>query len=138
MPTWLLLIVQDPANTAPAVTPGAAGTTGPVLPQAPPPTPLWMSLAPFVILIALFYFMMLRPEKKARQKREQMLRNVQKGQRVVLTSGLHGTVAALAEDTVTLQVDEGVRLKFARAAIQQVLDADEPTDKNEKGKDEKK
>ncbi|TAJ17877.1 MAG: preprotein translocase subunit YajC [Planctomycetota bacterium] len=123
MPTWLLLI-QETANPAAAPTTGATGPTGAVG-QAPAPTPMWVSLAPFVILIVLFYFMMLRPEKKARQKREQLLRNVQKGQRVVLTSGLHGTVASLSDDTVTLQVDEGVRLKFARAAIQQVLDATE-------------
>lgn len=113
MPTWLLLI-QDPA------TPAAPGATGPA-----PSAPWWVNFVPIVGVILLFYFMMLRPEKKQRQKREAMLRNVQKGQRVVLTSGLYGTVVALADDTVTLQVDEGVRMKFARAAIQQVLDADD-------------
>jgi preprotein translocase subunit YajC len=119
MPTWLLLL-QDPSATPPTnAAPELPGATEPV-----PSSPLWLQFAPFAILIALFYFLMLRPEKKQRQKREQMLRAIQKGQRVILSSGLHGRIATLDDETVTLQVDEGVRLKFARAAIQQVLDAD--------------
>lgn len=133
MSTWLLLLIQDPANAAAAPAAGPAGATGPAG-AAQPSSPWWLNMLPFALLIVLFYFMLLRPEKKQRQKREAMLRNIQKGQRVVLTSGLHGTIASLTDDMVTLQVDEGVRLKFARAAIQQVLDAAEGDEKTDEKK----
>jgi len=80
---------------------------------------------PMLIIFAIFYVVMIGPERKARKKREAMLGELKKGDHVVTSSGLHGTVAILAEDVITLQVDEGVRLRFSRAAIQTVVPKDE-------------
>lgn len=77
---------------------------------------------PMILIFAVFYFVMIGPERKARKKREAMLAAMKKGDAVVTSSGMHGTIAALADDVVTLQVDEGVRLRFSRAAIQTVVE----------------
>src|SRR5688572_22856345 len=79
-------------------------------------------LIPFALCIAVFWFVMIRPEQKQRKKLEAMRANLKKGDKVITTSGLHGSVAQVQDGVVTLQVDEGVRLKYAAAAIQTVLE----------------
>ncbi len=94
---------------------------------APPTSPapggssLLMNFIPILLVIAVFYFVMIGPERKQRRAREQMLNALKKGDRVVTSGGMHGSVTQVQDDLVTLQVDEGVRLKFNRGAIQTVL-----------------
>jgi preprotein translocase subunit YajC len=74
-----------------------------------------------VALVAVFYFVMILPEKKNRKKRTDMLGALKKGDKVMTTGGLYGTVATVQNDVVTLQVADGVRMRFNRIAIQTVL-----------------
>ena len=76
--------------------------------------------------VLIFYLVLWRPQMKERRKREEMLKAVKKGDRVITTAGLHGVVAALTETDVVLKVDEknNFRLKFTRQAIQTVLHPD--------------
>lgn len=114
---WIAL-VQD--NAAPAAGAGQppAGQGG----TAPQGGGMFDLLIPFALCIAVFWFVMIRPEQKQRKKLEAMRSNLKKGDRVITTSGLHGSVAQVQDGVVTLQVDEGVRLKFAAAAIQTVIE----------------
>ena len=75
----------------------------------------------FGIIIVLFYVVMIGPERKQRKKREEMLAAVKKGDEVMLTSGIYGTIANLGDDTVKVQVSDGVRIKVARSSIQTVV-----------------
>jgi preprotein translocase subunit YajC len=119
------LAMQDaaPQDAAQELAQPPAGTTGG---EAPPSgwNPFGGMMIPMLAIFAIFYFVMIGPERKARKKREAMLAQMKKGDAVVTSSGLHGTIAALADDVITLQVDEGVRLRFSRAAIQSVLPKD--------------
>lgn len=81
-------------------------------------------LVPAIAMFAIFYFLLIRPEKRRRQKVEEMLGAVKKGDRVMTTGGMLAQVAAIHDDEVTLQVDEGVRIKFAKSSIQSVLGKD--------------
>ena len=84
------------------------------------------SLLPFLLIGIVFWVVLIGPERKNRKKREAMLAQLQKGDKVVTTSGMHGTVAQVQDEVVTLQVADGVRLKFSRQAVQTVLgDGDE-------------
>jgi preprotein translocase subunit YajC len=82
------------------------------------------SMLPTVIMIAsmlaIFYFLLLRPQQKQKQDRERMLASIKRGDRVVTTSGLHGTVTNLTEHTVTLRVADQVKLEFDRGSIGRV------------------
>jgi preprotein translocase subunit YajC len=63
------------------------------------------------------YLFLIRPERK-RQKAQQSLRDsLKKGDKVITSGGMHASVAALDEATVTLKVDDGTRIKFSRNAI---------------------
>lgn len=85
---------------------------------------------PMLAVFAIFYFVMIAPERKARKKRETMLQALKKGDRVLTSGGMYASVAAIGEDAVTLQIDDGVRVRFNRSAIQTVLDGDAPATKD--------
>ena len=71
----------------------------------------------FAAIFAIFYFLLIRPQQRQRKDREAMLAAVKKGDRVVTSSGLHGTVVGLSEHTMTLKVADSVRLDFDRSAL---------------------
>jgi preprotein translocase subunit YajC len=88
--------------------------------EAAPPAGLFGGsfLFPLLLVFAIFYFLVMRPEKRNRLRHQQMLAALQKGDKVITTGGMYATVVALGEGTVTLQIADGVRAKFAMAAIQ--------------------
>ena len=76
----------------------------------------------FGAIFAIFYFLLIRPQQKQRREREELLRAVKRGDRVVTTGGLHGTVTGLDDSTVTLRVADQVKLTFDRSAIGRVVE----------------
>ncbi|GAB2672706.1 preprotein translocase subunit YajC [Paenibacillus thermoaerophilus] len=79
-----------------------------------------VSLAPFVIMIAVFYFFLIRPQQKRQKARNLMLSQLKKGDKVVTIGGLHGTIMELTDDTVVLRVNDVTKLTFDRSAINTV------------------
>ena len=77
----------------------------------------------FAAIFAIFYFLLIRPQQKTKREREALLRAVKKGDRVVTTSGMHGTVVGLDEHTVTLKVSDQVKLQLDRSAIGRIVPA---------------
>ncbi len=75
----------------------------------------------FAAIFAIFYFLLIRPQQKQRREREQMLASLKKGDRVVTTGGLHGTITGLNEHTVTLRVADQVKLEFDRTAVGRIV-----------------
>jgi preprotein translocase subunit YajC len=95
---------------------GGGGVAGnPIVQQ------VW-SVLPIVAIFAVFYFLLIRPQQKQRRERESMLRAVKKGDRIVTTGGMHGTVMNLTEHTVLLRAADGVKLEFDRSAIGRILE----------------
>jgi preprotein translocase subunit YajC len=81
-----------------------------------------MSVLPLMIgMFAIMYFLIIRPQQKQRREREDLLRAIKKGDRVVTTGGLYGTVVGLSEHTVTLKVADQVKLDFERGSIGRIV-----------------
>ena len=81
-----------------------------------------MSVLPLMIgMFAIMYFLIIRPQQKQRRERENLLRAIKKGDRVVTTGGLYGTVVGLSEHTVTLKVADQVKLDFERGSIGRIV-----------------
>ncbi len=76
-----------------------------------------ISLLPFVGIFLIFYFLMIRPQQKQKRERERFLTNLKKGDRVVTTGGLLGTIVGLNEKTATLKVADQVKVECLRSAI---------------------
>ena len=83
-----------------------------------------MSVLPLMIgMFAIMYFLIIRPQQKQRKDREALLAAIKKGDRVVTTGGLYGTVVGLSEHTVTLKVADQVKMEFERSAIGRIVPA---------------
>lgn len=77
----------------------------------------------FGAIFLIFYFMIIRPQQKRAKEREKLLSNMQKGDKVITSSGLHGTIVHIEEKTVLLQVSDNLKLKFERSAVATILPA---------------
>jgi preprotein translocase subunit YajC len=76
---------------------------------------------PIIIMIAIFYFLLIRPQQKRAKQRNAMLSALKKGDKVVTIGGMHGTIQDLTEDTVTLRIAHNVNVTFDRGAINSVV-----------------
>jgi preprotein translocase subunit YajC len=74
-------------------------------------------MAPLVLLFVVFYFLLIRPQQKKAKMHKEMLSKVEKGDTAITNGGLYGRVTSVAEDTITLEVADNVRVKVARNAI---------------------
>lgn len=79
------------------------------------------TLIMFGAIFLIFYFMIIRPQQKRTKEREKMLSAMDKGDKVVTSGGLHGTIAGLDDKTVLLQVADNVKIKFERSAIASIV-----------------
>jgi preprotein translocase subunit YajC len=78
--------------------------------------PLTM-LVPFVLIFAVFYFIVIMPAKKQQKKKDAMISGLKKGDRVVTTGGIYGSVAAVEDQSLLLKVAENVKIRVAKSAI---------------------
>ena len=79
----------------------------------------------FVLIILIFYFLMIRPQRKRDKETQAMLSAMKKGDKVVSIGGIHGTVVAVKESSVIVKVDDNTRIEFSKNAISQVLNKKE-------------
>ena len=107
-----LLQFADVAHAA-SFPPGGAGGSSAIFTQ----------LLFFAAIFAIFYFLLIRPQQKQKRDRATMLASLRKGDRVVTSGGLYGTITALDEHKVTLRVADQVRLEFDRSAVARVVES---------------
>lgn len=81
---------------------------------------MWGTVAMFAVLFGLMYLMFIRPQSKRRKEALKMQSELGPGNKVITIGGLHGTVSAADDKTVTIETSPGVHLTFERAAIARV------------------
>jgi preprotein translocase subunit YajC len=74
-------------------------------------------LIPLLLMFVIFYVLLIRPQQKQAKKREEYIKNLKLGDRVVTTGGLHGEVKGMTDTTLTLEIADKVRVKVTRSAI---------------------
>lgn len=116
---WRLIIAQTreavPLEMAPAAEQAQSATQ-----PAPPVNPLMNMLPMFIAFIAIMYFLMIRPQQKREKERRAMLDALEKGDTVVTSGGICGTIVGLTDSNVRLRVGDGVTIDFVRSAVVQV------------------
>ena len=85
-----------------------------------------MMFAPLIAIGIVFYFLLLRPQRREQASREAMLAALKKNDKVATIGGVIGSVANISPDgqEVTLKVDDNTRMKFTRSSIQRVLQSE--------------
>ncbi len=75
-------------------------------------------LFPLILIIGVFWFFIYRPQQKREQEHQEMVDNLEQGDKIVTVGGVHGTVQKIDEDSILAQVDsKGTRLRFDKDAI---------------------
>ena len=82
------------------------------------------ALLPLVAILALFWFMVIRPQQRRQRAVTALQNSIEVGQRVMMSSGIFGTVTSVTDDTARLEIAPGTEIEIARAAIAKV---DSPT-----------
>ena len=88
---------------------------------APAPGGL-MSYIPLIAILALFYFMLFRPQQKREKQRQSMISELQKGDRVLLVSGFYARIIKPGETVFTVEIGKGVQVEIDRNAIAQKVE----------------
>jgi len=96
-------------GTAYAMAPGQGGGGG------------LTSLFPLVAIFAIFYFLLIRPQQKKAKTHRTMLERLKKGDQVLTAGGVYGKITALADNVVTVEIADKVRVKVARQQIAGVI-----------------
>lgn len=81
-------------------------------------------ILPIVAIGLVFYFIVIAPANKQRKKTHEMLNSLKKGDRVVTSGGIHGTIQGVEPDFVYLKIAENVKVKVSRSAVTGVLTGD--------------
>jgi len=82
---------------------------------------------PLVLIFAVFYFLMIRPQQKRAKEHRELVTNLRRGDKVITQAGIYGTVTkVINEQEVQLEIAEGVRVRLVRSTIQGVVSKTEP------------
>jgi preprotein translocase subunit YajC len=103
----------------------------------PQPPSIFNMMLPLLVILGIFYFIAWKPQARERKARAAMLEKLKTGDRVLMTSGMFGTVTNLSKDEVTVRVDDknNTRIRFGRFAVQSVLSDDGAAGDSKPGKD---
>jgi preprotein translocase subunit YajC len=77
----------------------------------------WIQFLPFILVLAIFYFIILLPMKRRQKKVQQFLETLKVGDRVVTSSGIYGSITKIGDRTVKVQIADKVNIEFSKAAI---------------------
>ena len=116
---WLLGITSALAEEAGAVEAAAEGAEAAA--EMSPVAALLQMVLPLVLMGAVFYFMLIRPQRKKDKKVKEMLNNLKHGDRITTIGGIYGTITGIKDDTVTLSVGkDNLSMVIARWGIRSV------------------
>lgn len=85
---------------------------------------LFVQILPILAIGLVFYFLVIAPANKQRKKTQEMLSAIKKGDRVLTSGGIYGTVQGVEADVVYLKIAENVKIKLARSAVTSIVTGD--------------
>lgn len=94
---------------------------------APGGADLLTTFAPFVLILIIMYFLLIRPQQKRAREHQEMIKNVRRGDTVVLSSGMIGKVTKVVDDNeAEVEIADNVRVRVVKAMITDVRNKGEP------------
>ena len=79
---------------------------------------------PFILIFGVFYFLVFAPMRKKQKKHTEMLHELKRGDRVVTSGGIHGTVTMVTDDVIQLRIADQVKIDVTKSAVTAVQQAD--------------
>jgi preprotein translocase subunit YajC len=84
-----------------------------------------ISFLPLILIFVIFYFLLIRPQQKRAKEHKQMIDNVKKGDKVILSGGEWGVVEEVKTNTVVVKIAENVKVKYGKSYIAAIRQQDE-------------
>jgi preprotein translocase subunit YajC len=84
-----------------------------------------INILPIAAIFAVFYFLVIAPANKQKRKTQEMLTALKKGDRVVTSGGIYGTVQGVEAEVIYLKIAENVKVKVSRSAVTGVVSSEE-------------
>lgn len=81
------------------------------------PAAIFGQFVPLILIFVVFYFLLIRPNQKKQQQHKEMLNNLKRGDKVITTGGLYGTIDSLTDTAIQLKIANQVKIKVLRSAI---------------------
>lgn len=75
------------------------------------------TLGPIVVMVAIFYFLLYRPQKKQQSRRRAMLDSIKKGDQVITIGGIYGTIEEIGDKSLKLKIADGVVIEVVRSSV---------------------
>ena len=110
-------------STAYAMGQGGAGQAGGIA-----------GFLPIIILFAIFYFLLIRPQQKKAKEHREMIANLKKGARIVTSGGIYGTIQSIDDTTIGLEIAEKVKIRMTRGNVAAVVSDAQAGQKEDKKK----
>ncbi|MBK8982412.1 MAG: preprotein translocase subunit YajC [Ignavibacteria bacterium] len=79
------------------------------------------SILPFLLIIFIFYFLILRPQQKRQKERAKLLESIKKGDKIITAGGVHGLVEGIDENTILVKISDNVKVKMERSAVTTII-----------------
>jgi len=80
-------------------------------------TSIWPMLIFVVLLFGLMYFVMIRPQRKRQKEHQQLIEELNRGDRVVTAGGIYGMIESISEDSVIIKVESGATMRVAKGSV---------------------
>ncbi|TWI77476.1 protein translocase subunit yajC [Desulfobotulus alkaliphilus] len=77
----------------------------------------FIQLVPLILMFVIFYFLLIRPQQKKAKEHRELIGNLKKGDRIITSGGIYGTVTSLDDNTLTIEIADKVRVKMVRANV---------------------
>ena len=76
-----------------------------------------LNLMPVILIFIVFYFLLIRPQKKTQDEHKKMIASLKKNDEVITAGGIHGTIMNVKDTTVTLKVDDNVKVEVQKSSV---------------------
>ncbi|MFC1964641.1 preprotein translocase subunit YajC [Chloroflexota bacterium] len=77
----------------------------------------WTIIVFLVLIFGVFYFLMIRPQRKRQKEHETLVRELQKGDKVITAGGIYGVIDNLSDESIVLKVESGASIRVARGSV---------------------
>ena len=92
------------------------GGCAPAAPEAGG-TDSWTLIIIMVLIFAVFYFLMIRPQRKRQKEHQKLVEELKKGDSVITAGGIYGVIESLSEDSIVIKVESGATIRVARGSV---------------------
>ena len=81
----------------------------------------FLGFIPLILIFLIFYFLLILPQQKRQKEHQKMLQSLRKGDKVITSGGILGTIVGVKDDVIVLKIAENVKVEFLKSSVSQIV-----------------